>query len=174
MRNNTASSRLSNIRICFIFVIAFAGLMRCDEIIHVARMHVFMYEDHITIFCPKKKNDQLARGHSCYLARSDKITCPVSITQKLLATLPANPDQFLVCRLSSCPLKPALSYTPVLELFRDTLKSMGIYPSPYGTHSLKKGGATACHTAGVDGGSLDQHVGWKSLKSKLHSPFRSG
>ena len=86
---------------CFIIIIFFAGLMRCDEIIHVNKSHVSIFPDHMSIFCPKRKNDQRSQGHYFYFARSDKITCPVSITEKLLSKLPDKPGQPLVCRLSS-------------------------------------------------------------------------
>ena len=55
----------------------------------------------MSIFCPKRKNDQRSQGHYFYFARSNKITCPVSITEKLLSKLPDKPGQPLVCRLSS-------------------------------------------------------------------------
>jgi len=84
----------------YIFYIL-AGLMRCDEIIHENRSHVSIFPDQCQFFCPKRKNDQRSQGHYFYFARSDKITCPVSITEKLLSNLPDKPGQPLVCRLSS-------------------------------------------------------------------------
>jgi len=55
----------------------------------------------MSIFCPKGKTDQRSQGHYFYFARPDKITCPVSITEKLLSKLPDKPGQPLLCRLSS-------------------------------------------------------------------------
>ena len=165
---NTAHASLCYLRTCFIFIIAFAGLMRCDEIIHVTRKHVNLLPDHMTIFCPKRKNDQRSRGHTIYFARSGKITCPVSITEKLLSKLSTNPDQHLVCRLSSkgSGLLHAISYSRVREIFRETVRNFVDEPANYGTHSLKKGGATVSCAAGVSGEVLDKHAGWRSAKSK--------
>lgn len=165
---NTPIASLSNLRICFIFVIAFAGLMRCDEIIQVTRKHVSLFSDHMTIFCPRRKNDQRSQGHTFYFARSDKVSCPVTITEKLLVKLPSNPDQHLVCRLSSngIGLQHSISYSRVREIFRETLSQFVPNPSRFGTHSLKKGGATASYAAGISGGLLDKHAGWKSSRSK--------
>ena len=98
---NTPQASISNLRTCFIFIIAFAGLMRCDEVIRINRSHISIFSDHMSIFCPKRKNYQRSQGHFFYFARSGKITCPVSITEKLLSKLPDNPVQPLVCRLSS-------------------------------------------------------------------------
>ena len=55
---NTLRASVSDLRTCVIFVIAFVGLMRCDEIIHVTRNSVTIFSDHMTIFCAKCKNDQ--------------------------------------------------------------------------------------------------------------------
>ena len=165
---NSSFASLSNLRICFIFVLAFAGLMRCNEIIQVQRKHVHVFPDHMTIFCPRRKNDQHSRGHTIYFARSGKISCPVSITEKLLSKLPCDCDQHLVCRLSSSgtPFPNPISYSRVRELFRETLSHFVPDSAPFGTRSLKKGGATASCAAGISGDALDKHAGWKSSKSK--------
>ena len=60
----------------FKFIRAFAGLMRCDEIIRVNRRDVSIFPDHMSIFCLKRKNDQRSQGHYCYFERSGKITFP--------------------------------------------------------------------------------------------------
>ena len=138
---NTPQASLFNVRICFIFIISFAGLMRCDEIIHVNRSHLFIFPDHMSIFCPKRKNDQRSQGHYFYFARSDKITCPVSITEKLLSKLPDKPGQPLVCRPSSkgTALQHSISYSRVREIFRGTISIFVKDCNRFGTHSLKKG-----------------------------------
>ena len=70
-------------------------------------------------FCPKRKNDQRSQGHFFYFARSGKITCPVSITEKMLSKLPDNPVQPLVCRLSpeGTALQHSISYSRDREIF---------------------------------------------------------
>ena len=167
---NTPQASISNLRTCFIFIIAFAGLMGCDEVIHINRSHISIFSDHMSIFCPKRKNDQRSQGHFFYFARSGKITCPVSITEKMLSKLPDNPVQPLVCRLSSkgSALQHSISYSRVREIFRETIKIFVKDVDRYGTHSLKKGGATASNAAGISGEFLDRHAGWawKSAKSK--------
>ena len=160
---NVPHASVSQLRICFLFVVAFAGLMRCDEILQVTREDVKLFPDHMTIFCAKRKNDQLSRGHTIYFARSGKITCPVCITEQLLAQLPKVPKQHLVCRLASNgqAFQPALSYSRVRELFRETLSLFDSNWRDYGTHSLKKGGASVSSAAGMSGELLDKHAGWK-------------
>ena len=42
----------------------------------------------MVIFVPKRKNDQHREGHFSNIRRSNKSTCPVSFTEKLLSLLP--------------------------------------------------------------------------------------
>lgn len=166
---NVPNASFYNLRSCFIFCVGFACLMRCDEMIHVMRKHVCISSDHMTISCPKRRNDQYSKGHVIHFARSGKSTCPVSITEKILARLPKNPDQCLVCRLRSngVSMPQSIGYSRVREIFHETIAEFVDDPKRYGTHSLKKGGASACHRAGVSGECLDRHAGWKSARSKL-------
>ena len=78
------------------------------------------FSDHMSIFCPKRKNDQRSQEHFFYFARSGKITCPVSITEKMLSKLPVQP---LVCRLSSkgTAIQHSVSFSRVREIFHETI-----------------------------------------------------
>ena len=165
---NTPQASISNLRTCFRFIIAFAGLVRRDEVIRINKSHISIFSDHKSIFCPKRKNDQRSQGHFFYFARSGKITCPLSITEKVLSKLPDNSDQHVVCRLSSkgTALQHSISYSRVRKIFRATIRIFVKDVDSYGTHSLKKGGTTASNAAGISGEFLDRHAGWKSSKSK--------
>ena len=64
----------------------------------------------MTIYVAKRKNDQYREGHTSYLARSGKSTCPVSITEKILKVLPQLSKSFpLVRRI----VKPGNAFTLV-------------------------------------------------------------
>ena len=110
---NTPLASLSDLRTCFIFVLAFAGIMRSHKIINIKRSQISILPDHMSIFCPVHKNDQRRQGHFVFIARSNKISCSVPVTEKLLAKLPVHPDQHLVCRLSSSgsPSLSAIGYS---------------------------------------------------------------
>ena len=79
---NTPQASLFNQRTCFIFIIAFAGLMHCNKVIYVNRRDVSIFPDHLSIFCPKRKNNQRSQEHYFYFAGSGMTTCPVFITEK--------------------------------------------------------------------------------------------
>ena len=103
-----------------------------------------------------------------FIARSDKKSCPVSVTEKLLAKLPVHPDQHLVCRLSSSgsPLLSTIAYSRVRAIFRAILSLFVEDSYNYGTHSLRRGGASAVSAAGISGELLNKYAGSKSVKSK--------
>ena len=114
----------------------------------------------MSIFCPVRKNDQRRQGHFVFIARSNNISCSVSITEKLPAKLPVHPDQHLVCRLSSSgsPSLSAIGYSRVREIFRATLSLFVEDCHNYGTHSLRRGGASAASAAGISGELLDKYA----------------
>ena len=77
--------------------------MRSHEIINIKRSKISIVPDHMSVF------------FLVFIARSDKKSCPVSVTEKLLAKLPVHPDQHLVCKLSSSgsPSLSAIAYSRV-------------------------------------------------------------
>lgn len=117
---------LSDLRICFIFLVGFAGFLRCDELIHIQRRDITVFHDHMIIHIPHRKNDQYNEGHNVFIASSSKATCPVALTKRYLGLLPRNPDQSLVYRLSYSrqgymAQKHAISYSRVREMFLSSL-----------------------------------------------------
>ena len=70
-----------------------AGLRRADELLSVRYKDINIEEYKMIIFIPKRKNDQYREGHfSNIIYKSGKVTCPVSITQKLVYLLPDEKD----------------------------------------------------------------------------------
>ena len=49
----------------------------------------------MSIHVPERKNDKYRHGHTVSIARSGKVTCPVSITEKLLHLLPPGSNKQL-------------------------------------------------------------------------------
>ena len=86
----------------------------------------------------------------------------------MLSKLSHNPDQPLVCRLSSrgTALQHPVTYSRVRKTFRKIISIFVKDVHSYGTHSLKKGSATASSVAAISGEFLERHATWKSVKSK--------
>ena len=81
---NKADASLDDIRVLFTLSVGYAGFMRIDEIISVRVKDIQFHSDHMTIFVPKRKNDQHRNSHSVDVAMSGKISCPVLLAKKLI------------------------------------------------------------------------------------------
>ena len=84
-----SSSSLAVIRFLFVLLVGFAGFSHTDEIRNLTVKDVSIFNEYMSVFIPKRKNDQYREGHTSFLARSHKATCPVSITERLLKLFPS-------------------------------------------------------------------------------------
>ena len=102
---NKPSASLLTLRFLFILLIGYSGLLRINEVLSIRPCDTQIRDLHLSIFISSCKNDQHRDdrdGHTSILARSEKITCPVSITEKIMSLLPSNQkSQFapIVCRI---------------------------------------------------------------------------
>ena len=145
-----------------------------DEIRNLSDKDVSICNEYISVFIPKRKNDQYREGHTSLLARSHKATCPVSITERLLKLLPLSSEASspLVRRIVKSKSKEyfhvskGVSCTTHREEFRKYVKPFVDDTARYGTHSIKSGAALnpACRNVSAD--MLDMHAGWKCANSK--------
>ena len=58
---------------------------------HDVKIHV----DHMLVSVPERKNDKYRQGHIVPVIRSNKVTCPVCITETILALLPLSENKNL-------------------------------------------------------------------------------
>ena len=169
-----SDASILDIRLIFICLVSFAGLLRSNEILSLRMRDISFYHDHMAIKLPKRKNDQLRQGHTVFIARTGNDTCPVSVTERYIAMLGISnvPSHPLVCgfkRSKQSGLKPtdkAISYTTIRDLIKHGLSSYVSDPSAIGTHSLRSGGATEAASAKVNERCLTRQGGWKSTSSK--------
>ena len=169
-----SNNSLATLRFLFILLVGFSGFFRIDEINSFRLKDVVINSDHMSIYVAKRKNDQYQEGHTSYLARSGKSTCPVTITEKILKVLPQSSP-------SSCPLVRRIIKSKSREYFhanigvcsstlREEFKKF-IEPfvddvSKYGTHSMRSGAASNPACRRIPGDLLDMHVGWRCPSSK--------
>ena len=69
-----------------------AGLLGADELFSVRDKDINIEEHKMIIFIPKRKNDLYREVHFSDIYKSGKVTCPVSITEKLMYLLPDEKD----------------------------------------------------------------------------------
>ena len=120
-----SSSLFAVIPFLFILFVGFAGFFRMDETRNFSVNDVSICSEYISVFIPKRKNDQYREGHTSLLARSHKATCPVSITERLLKLLPLFSE--------SSPLPPA----SLDELLNPSLRSIFMFLKVFLTRNLE-------------------------------------
>jgi len=128
----------------------------------------------MSVFIPKRKNNQYREGHTSLLARSHKATCPVSITERLLKLLPSSSESHspLVRRIVKSRSKEyfhatkGVSYTTLRKEFRKYVKPFVDDIASYGTHSIKSGAASNPECKSISADLLDMYAGWKCATSE--------
>ena len=50
------------------------------------------------VYVLQRKNDQYREGHTAFLARTGKITCPVAVTKRWIKRLPQSSSSFPLVR----------------------------------------------------------------------------
>ena len=102
------------------------------------------------IFIPKRKNDQYREGQISSIYKSRKVTCPVSINQKLVNLLPDEKDTPLPVirriinkkKSKEFHRSKGISYFTLTQEFRMHLSPFVDDVSKFGLHSFKSGGAS--------------------------------
>ena len=127
----------------------------------------------MTIYVAKRKNDQYREGHTSYLARPGKSTCPVSITEKILKVLPQSSKSFpLVRRIvkfkaGECfHASGGVSVSTLRKEFRKFIEPFVDDISKYSTHSVRSGAASNPACRRIPGDLLDMHAGLRCPSSK--------
>ena len=92
------------------------------------------------IYMPQRKNDQHWEGHTAFLARTGKVTCPVAVTERLIKLLPQSSPAFpLVRRVVKGNSKDyfhsslGVSVSTFREEFKKNIKPFVSDISKYGT-----------------------------------------
>ena len=64
-------------------LVGYAGLFRISELLSFKIKDISISHNGMSIFVSKRKNDQFREGLTSIIARSCKVSCPVSITERL-------------------------------------------------------------------------------------------
>ena len=95
----SASASLADIRFLFILLVGYAGVFRISEVLSIRVRDVSIFDDFMKVYLVKRKNDQYRDGHFSVIARSQKPTCPVGITERILSLLPDSSGSNYSCIL---------------------------------------------------------------------------
>ena len=94
---------LKTLRFLLLALLGFAGFFRLAELLSTKLTNVHAHVDHLTIFLPKCKIDQVRQGNTVYISRLGSRYCPVGLLEDFLSaaniTLHAAKDEHLIPRL---------------------------------------------------------------------------
>lgn len=164
---------LSSIRNFTMFVLAYAGFFRYDDLSRIRRSHIFFNDDYMRIRIISSKNDQYRQGADVYIAESYTRLCPVRWLKRYL-TLSSQlfgSDKFIFRSLRYdrtanrnilVHTDQKITYTRLREIFKDVLLRVGRDPTIYGLHSLRAGGVTAAVVNGINRRLYKLHGRWSS------------
>ena len=112
----------------------------------------------------RSKTDQLGKGHTITLYKSDTDLCPVYLIQRYLQVSRPSPDQPLLLHCNGRPL--------YLHQFRAMLRKLlgmaKLQPQEFNTHSLRIGAATSAAEEGVPTRTIKRLGRWCSRAYRLY------
>ena len=124
-----STDTLAVVRFLFIVLVGYAGFLRADELLNLQVSDITIFYAYMSIHVPERKNDKYRQGQTVSIARSGKVTCPVSITEKLLNLSPpgSNKQLPILRRIVSSKSKQrfhelkGVSYSTIKDEFRKYL-----------------------------------------------------
>ena len=113
----------------------------------------------ITVRSTKTSSLPADRFTVCIPRISNKAYCPVAAWKKYFKSAPKNPNFPAFWISQGEPLNASL-WTAVLRYALEQIRIE--HPEEYTLHSLRRGGAQACHKRGLDPGLVKEAGRWKS------------
>jgi len=165
----------------FVFLVGYAGLFRISELLSVKIKDISIVHDGMSIFVSKRKNNQFREGHTSTIARSCQVSCPVSITERLLVLLASlkescSPVLRRIVRTKNGAYfhkSLGISYSTIRDEFKKCNSPFVNDPSDDCLHSLESGGASNDGYKLSDPELKDRHAEWKNLCTKRRYTKRS-
>ena len=157
VRDVNRNETLTSVRLAMAYLLAFAGILQFDELVHICCCDLTVDEKMLKIQIPRSKTDQLRKGDEVIIARSLATTCPVRMLERYIrmADIRMDSELFLFRQITKSKKGEflrnggAMSYTTMRELFKKKVKELGYPADVFGLHSLQAGGASVAANAGV-------------------------
>jgi len=144
------------LRLACMIAVAFGGVLRIDEVLHLRRQDVTFTESHVELFLYKSKTDQHRHGNSVLIANSSSsISCHLLLSLYLQKWPSQSPGRRLF----------PVSYNVALADLKATIGQCHLPPGDFGWHSLRSGAASAALNRGVDYDAVKAAGRWKSTHS---------
>lgn len=172
IKNLVEGSNLDNLlelRNMCIFFLAFVGVFRIEEGLHIKYKDIAFHDGYMTINIDVSKTDQLRKGNQVVILESvnSANTCPVRFLRRYLSRLhrfPLESLHYVFWSLSKTRLghtvvssnKP-ITYSAIREYFKICFKDTVPDIAVFSTHSLRVGGATIAANEGVPNRLFQRH-----------------
>jgi hypothetical protein len=130
---------------------------------------------HLEIFIPVAKNDQFKQGQTAYIARTGKLTCPVTIFVKYIeaAGIDLKVPQFVFRNVQHSKgsikistVDAPITYSRINELVKQKFKSLKLDTTMFKLHSLRAGGSSAAANNKVPDRAFQRHGRWRTVSVK--------
>ena len=165
---------LSEVRLLAVCLLAFAGFLRCEEVLKLECADVKFNTEGLVLKIVSSKTDQFREGAALVIARTGLCTCPVAMLERYFhmgGLCSGSHDKVfraIVNTKSGETLRKTggLRYTRLRELLIAKIAQLGMDPALFGMHSLRAGGATAAANAGVPDRLFKRHGRWRSESAK--------
>ena len=159
---------LTEIRLLAVCLLAFAGFMRCDELVKLKCDDITFNSESMVVRVQSSKTDQYRDGASLVIARTGLPTCPVAMMERYFhrRELESTHKGFVFRGVTPTKAGERLRKTRLRELLLSKISQLGYDPTLFSMHSLRAGGATAAANAGVEDRLFKRHGRWKSETAK--------
>ena len=140
---------LTEVRLLAVCLVAFAGFMRCDELIKLKCEDITFNTESMVIRIVSSETDQYREGSSLVIARTGELTCPVRMMEKYfhMGELEKTPKGCVFRGITVTKEGERLRkagglsyYTRLRELLLSKISQLGFDPKLFGLHSLRAGG----------------------------------
>ena len=129
------------------------------------------------IFIEQSKTDVYRKGQWVYVSKLNSPNCPVTIVKRYLrcAKFCGYSEEYIFRGITRNKNKykrtlkksnKPISYSTVRTIVLNAFKSVGADTAQLGTHSLRKGGATAAAKHSIEDRLFKKHGRWRSERSK--------
>jgi site-specific recombinase XerD len=159
-----SSNKLIDVRDTFLISLMMAGFLRQQEAADLLDKDVWLEEkeevEMLLVLVVKGKTDQGRNGHTIVIgaATNHHQACPIALYKRWKARRNAKAE-YLFHQVKS-PAK--LSKCSPNSILKKLLKSIGVNPKLFSSHSCRKGGCSTAAARGISITVLKRHGRWRS------------
>eukprot|EP00111_Clytia_hemisphaerica_P000346 TCONS_00000922-protein len=166
---------LLSLRDFSLILLCFCGFLRFEEAANITLGGVVFNQMYMKIFIEESKTDQYRIGAWVFIAKLDSQLFPIDFIRNYINRAEiVNDDEFLFRGMSffktlndhklKCRNKPTSCSTA--RSAGSLVKRIGVNEKLFGTHSMRRGGATCAANNGVKDHLFQKHGRWKSVSAK--------